>query len=163
MSDEQHNKYIAYAFAAHGAFQLLMGIFIGAMFFLFLNIDPSDGPPPAFLFFMFAFMFFFQALFAAPSFVATYALLKKKPWARVSGIVAAVLSAMNVPIGTVAAVYALWFFCGESWKSVYPETAMKGARSPLSIDPASEEHWGDYARQDDPAFVFRTPPPPDWR
>jgi len=162
MTDEQHNKYIAYAFAVHGAFQMLMVFFIGAMFWFISNVDPT-GPPPEFFFFMFAFMFFFQALFAAPSFIASYALLNKKPWARVAGIVAAAMSAMNVPVGTGAAVYALWFFCGENWKSVYPETAMQRRRDPLSITPASEQRWENYARDEEGAFVYRTPPPPDWR
>lgn len=162
MTDEQHNKYIAWAFAAHGGFQLLMGLLIGAMFLFIAAVDPT-GPPPEFFVFIFAFMFIFQALFAVPSFVATYALLNKKPWARVAGIVAAALSAMNVPVGTGAAVYSLWFFCGENWKSVYPETSTKSRRDPLSITPASNQQWEGYTREEDAAFVYRTPPPPDWR
>ncbi len=161
MTDEQHNKYIAYAFAAHGAFQMLMVLFVGAMFWAMTSLDPN-GPPPEFFFIMFGFMFFFYMLFAAPSFVASYALLKKRPWARVASIIAAALSAMNVPIGTGAAVYSLWFFCGENWKSVYPETAVKGGHVPR-IAPPVEHQWERYAREDDPAYVHRTPPPPDWR
>src|SRR5215204_5458763 len=152
MTDEQHNKYIAYAFAVHGAFQMLMVFFIGAMFWFISNVDPT-GPPPEFFFFMFAFMFFFQALFAAPSFIASYALLNKKPWARVAGIVAAAMSAMNVPVGTGAAVYALWFFCGENWKSVYPETAMQGHRNPPGITSASSQQWELYTEEEDAAFL----------
>lgn len=161
MTNEEHNKYIAYAFAAHGTFQMLMLFFVGAIFWLVAGADPT-APPAEFFFVMFAFMFFFYMLFAAPSFIASYALLKKKPWARIASIVAAALSAMNVPIGTGAAVYALWFFCGDQWKSVYPDTA--GQRhEPYRITDAPETKWEGYTRDEEGAYVYRTPPPPDWR
>lgn len=166
MTNEEHNKYIAYAFIAHGAFQLLMMLFMAAMFYLIFQIDDPSGPPPpppAFFALMFGFLFVFQMLFAAPSFIASYAILKRKPWARIAGIIAAALSAMNVPVGTAAAVYSLWFFCGEQWKTVYPETAEKGRVDPLRITPAAETKWDGYTRDEEGAFVYRTPPPPDWR
>lgn len=167
MTDEQHNKYIAYAFIAHGAFQFLMIFFMAAMFYLiFPPFDDPSGPPPpppAFFVLIFGFMFVFQMLFAAPSFIASYGLLKRKPWARIASIVAAALSAMNVPIGTAAAVYSLWFFCGEQWKSVYAETSEKDRLDPLRITPAPETKWEGYTKEEEGAFVYRTPPPPDWR
>jgi hypothetical protein len=166
MSNEEHNKYIAFAFIAHGAFQLLMMLFMAAMVWAVFQFDDPSGPPPpppAFFLVVFGFMFVFQALFAAPSFIASYALLKKKPWARIAGIVAAAVSAMNVPIGTAAAVYSLWFFCGEQWKSIYPETAEKNRIDPLSITAAPDASWDGYTRDEEGAYVYRTPPPPDWR
>lgn len=66
-------------------------------------------------------MFLFQAMFAVPAFVAAFALFKKRPWARTASIVAAALAAMNVPVGTLACVYAFWFFLGENWKNVYQQ------------------------------------------
>ncbi len=161
MTNEEHNRYIAWAFAAHGSFQLLMAFFMAVMiFFMFRPGDPY-GPPPEFFLVMFGFVVFFQMLFAAPSFVASYALFKRKPWARVASIVAAALSAMNVPVGTAAAVYALWFFCGDEWKSVYPETA--SANDPRQITAAPNARWEGYTKDEEGAFVHRTPPPPDWR
>ncbi|MBK9155894.1 MAG: hypothetical protein IPM25_17075 [Chloracidobacterium sp.] len=90
-------------------------------------------------------------------------MLKKKPWARVAAIVAAALSAMNVPIGTAATVYSLWFFCGEQWKDVYPETASGVRRDPLSITPGREDRWESGVGEEEGANIYRTPPPPDWR
>lgn len=163
MTNEEHNRYIAWAFIAHGAFQLFMALFMAMMiFFMFPGGDPY-APPPAFFFVMFGFIFVFQMLFAAPSFVASYALFKRKPWARIAGIVAAALSAMNVPIGTAAAVYSLWFFCGEQWKSVYPDVAAKGRGELPQIGDVPEEKWEGYTRDEAGAYVYRTPPPPDWR
>ena len=133
MTSEEHNKYIAYSFLAHGSFQLLMLMLIGVMFyFIFSNpMRPGDpGLPPGFFAIFFTIMFAIQAIFAAPSFVAAYALLKRKHWARIASIVAGVMAGMHVPIGTAACVYALWFFFGENWKSVYVETAER--RKPIA-------------------------------
>jgi hypothetical protein len=166
VTNEEHNRYIAFAFIAHGAFQLLMGLFMAAMVYLITQFDDPSGPPPpppAFFFIVFGFMFVFQMLFAAPSFIASYALLKRKPWARIASIIAAALSAMNVPVGTAAAVYSLWFFCGEQWKSVYPETAERDRVDPLRITPAPETKWEGYTKDEEGEYVYRTPPPPDWR
>lgn len=82
MADEQHNKYVAYSFIAHGAFQLFF-MLLFAVFFLtfFISIPSRPGEPaPPFAFFgaAFGFMIVFQAIFTAPSFVAAYALLKRK-------------------------------------------------------------------------------------
>src|SRR4051812_20872207 len=105
MTDEEHNKYIAFAFAAYGAFQVLMLVFIGLMFTFILSIGNQPGrpgPPLAFFGIFFTAMIIFQMIFTAPSFIASYALLKKKSWARMAAIVAGVLSAMSVPVGTAA-------------------------------------------------------------
>lgn len=165
MTDEQHNRYIAYAFIAHGSFQLLMGLLVGLFFYLAVMFDDPSGPPappPAFFAFIFAFMFLFQMLFAVPSFVASYGMLKQKPWARIAGIIAAALSAMNVPVGTAAAVYSLWFFCGEQWKSVYPQST-GGPRTQDTTAALNASAWEDLARDRDAAHTYSTPPPPDWR
>lgn len=166
MTNEEHNKYIAWAFIANGAFQFLI---LGLMFVFFaaiFSIDPPNGdpgPPIAFFAVFFAIMFIFHLVFNAPSFVAAYAILKRKPWARIAGIVAAAMSAMNVPLGTLAAVYSLWFFCGDQWKEIYPETAGAGRVNPLSITAPPETKWEGYTTDEEGAYVYRTPPPPDWR
>lgn len=162
MTNEEHNKYIAYAFIAHGVFQTLMTLFIAAIWAVILPID-DPGPPPAFFIILFGFLFVFQMIFAAPSFIASYALLKRKPWARIAAIVAAAMSAMNAPVGTAAAVYSLWFFCGEQWKLVYPETAAKGQEDHPELREAAEQEPENYTREEEGAYVYRTPPPPDWR
>lgn len=163
MTNEDHNKYIAFSFIGHGVFQLLMGGFIGLMVTLMIQFDDRGAqPPPAFFYAFFGMMFFIQAMFAAPAFVAAYALLKRKPWARVASIVAAALSAMSMPVGTAAAVYSLWFFCGDQWKSVYPDVAAKGREEfPKLSHP--ESGWEAFTKDEEGAYVHRTPPPPDWR
>lgn len=167
MTDEQHNRYIAWSFLAHAGFQLLMLIMIVAIFsvFLFVPIEPGKpGPPPkAFFGVMIAFMTVFQLLFAAPSMIAAYGLLKRKSWARIASIVAAVISAMNVPIGTAACVYSLWFFLGENWKSVYPEKACETRQPPSQIAYGTESQRAAYEAEANTEKTFDAYNPPDWR
>lgn len=164
MTDEQHNKYIAFTFIANGGFQLLMLLFMAVMFYFILAIGPpgQPGPPMALFGVFFAVMFVIQMVFAAPSFVAAYALLRRKPWARIASIIAAILAAMHVPIGTAAAVYALWFFFGDQWKSVYPQEPADNSSDQRQI-PYGESRWDGHVMNKEGEVVYRHQDPPDWR
>lgn len=167
MTDEEHNKYIAYSFLAHGAFQILMTLFIGLIFLLMFSIDPPPGQPgpPAEIFgIMFAVMFLFQFVFTAPAFVAAYALLKRRPWARLASIIAGVIAAMSVPVGTAACVYSMWFFFSDRWKSVYEPGRRYATPENWQIDEGTEPDAQDFKtsqNERDAAFQYREPP--DWR
>lgn len=165
MTNEEHNKYIAWAFLANGIFQSAMLLFVfGLMFFIFAVQPPGGGDfPVGFFAIIFGFAAIINLILLSPNFIAAYGLLKKKSWARIASIVAAALSAMNVPLGTLAAVYALWFFCGDQWKSVYPEVAAKGLAEHPQILADQENKWEGYVKDEEGAYVYRTPPPPDWR
>lgn len=45
---------------------------------------------------------------ALPGLVTGWGLLKLRPWARILGIVLAVISLLNFPIGTAIGIYGLW-------------------------------------------------------
>jgi hypothetical protein len=47
-------------------------------------------------------------LLSLPGLVTGWGLLKLRPWARIVGIVLAVIGLVNFPIGTAVGVYALW-------------------------------------------------------
>jgi hypothetical protein len=168
MTNEQHNKYLGVAFLAHGGLQLLIMLLMVIMFGGFMMLIPNQPgrsePPRAFFLVVIGFVALVQSIFAAPSFVAAYALLKRKSWARLSVIIAAVLSAMNVPIGTAVCVYALWFFFGENWKEVYqPALAHPGgARSQLP-GQADAPAWSVNQSHEPSKDYAPPPPPPDWR
>ncbi len=164
MTNEEHNKYIGWAFLANGIFQVTIVLFMFLFLFAFFAAAPPGGDLPAgFLATVFGFAMIINLVFLSPNFIAAYALLNRKPWARIAGIVAAAMSAMNVPLGTLAAVYSLWFFCGDQWKTVYPETAEGERVDPLRITPPSNTRWDGYTKDEEGAYVYRTPPPPDWR
>ena len=168
MTNEQHNRYISWAFLGHGAFQVFMGLLMMAFMSIFFFI-PDDGrggaPPTAFLAAMGAFIFVFQGAMAAPAFIAAYGLRKKRSWARTASIVAAVLAAMNVPIGTAACVYALWFFLGDNWKEIYPEVAFaKDERTrTFHLTHDRETRWTGYHQNEKGEISFHPVNPPDWR
>lgn len=166
MTNEQHNKYIGWSFLAHGAFQLLMTLMIGLIFFFIFTIPDQPGqpgPPPEFFGLIFGFMLVFQMLFVVPSLVAAYAVFKRKKWARIVSIVAGVLGAMNVPIGTAACVYSLWFFLGENWKSIYGDGAVETGRDPRVISRGEEARWSGYQTNEQGEVTYRPVEPPDWR
>lgn len=169
MTNEQHNRYLSWAFIGHGAFQTLMGLLFVAFFgmFFFIPDQPGPGgpPPPAFMAIMFAFVFVFQVAFAIPSFVAAYGLRKKKHWARIASIVAGVVSAMNVPIGTATCVYSMWFFLGDNWKEVYPDVAFKSSEREQTLKLAHdrEARWTGYQTNEKGETTFAPVNPPDWR
>ena len=166
MTNEEHNKYISWVFLAHAGFQMLMLLIMVAMFSTFFFIpDPGRGGPPprAFFGFMIGFMSFFYLLFTIPSLVAAYALRKKKPWARIAAIVAGAVGAMNVPVGTAACVYAMWFFLGENWKEVYPEQAGP-TTPPKELPEFDHAKWeGGFTTDEQGRAVFTKAEPPDWR
>ncbi len=160
MTNEDHNKYLAWAFIGHGIFQLFITVLMLAMIIIaFSRPDPS-GPPPEFLLMILGFVFTFQTLFVAPSFVAAFALLKRKSWARVASIVAGVASAMNVPFGTLACVYSLWYFLGENWKDVYQQSP---GPAPRHLVQDQEARWTGYHTNEQGEIIFHPVDPPNWR
>lgn len=165
MTNEQHNRYIAYTFLGHGAFQIFMLLVMAAFFFFAFSIPDQPGqpePPMAFLGFIFGFVALIYFFFTAPSLVPAYALLKKKSWARVAAIVAGVMASMSVPVGTAACVYSLWFFLGDNWKEIYTERPGSIAL-PIQIDADGESRWTGYQTDEKGEPVFRAVEPPDWR
>ena len=90
MTNEQHNRYIGYAFLANAGFYLLIMAFVAVMFLIIGTLPPGNdpGPPPFFLAIMFGFMALIYGMFALPSVIAGYGVLKHKSWARTASIVA---------------------------------------------------------------------------
>jgi ABC-type polysaccharide/polyol phosphate export permease len=142
---------------------LLMGLWFYFIFSTFPSRPGEPAPPMEFFGFFFAFMFIFQLIFTAPSFIAAYALLKKKSWARITSIIAGVLSAMSVPVGTAACVYAFWFFFGDNWKTVYAEgePVHDGYREHLQL--MESQPWSNIETDEVKFGERRQTSPPDWR
>jgi len=164
MTSEDHNKYIGFCFLAYAGFQFLMLFLMAAWFYFVFRgfpAPPGDpGPPIEFFGFIFAFMAIFQLIFTAPAAIASYAVFKRKPWARMASIVASVFASMSMPIGTGACVYALWFFLGDRWKEVYEPPVSSKQFAPIELseaaswDPADDQRIRDHQYQ---------PKPGDWR
>ena len=106
-SFHQHITIVAWINIIGGAIFAVIGIFI---FMFFAGIGMASGDPEALgiLAIIGSVASMFLLVAGLPGLVAGYAILKRKSWARVLGIVVAVLNLFNVPIGTALGVYALW-------------------------------------------------------
>jgi hypothetical protein len=113
----QHIQTLGILWCVYGAYRAAAGIF--AVLFLmgvatpaFLGGMGSRGLP--FLPFapvmggLAAVAGVFILLSSCLAFATGYGLLTRKPWGRVLGIVAAVLSLIKIPIGTALGIYTLW-------------------------------------------------------
>jgi hypothetical protein len=157
MTSTDHNKIIGILHLVYGGLSVLMMILTGAFLvgvFGFAMADDPKGPPGAFIGFMIAFMFIMYVVLAIPSFLAGYALLKRRKTAKVLGIIAGVVAAMSFPFGTALCVYTLWFLFGEHGREIYEKPAYSLPPAPPVFTTARAEREYQYV-----------PPrrPPDWR
>jgi len=91
-----------------------------------------------------------------PLFVAAYALLKRKRWAKTAGIVAGVFAAAQMPVGTAVCVYTFWFLFSEPGRSLYD-------RSTKTL-PGGSPDWNRVNQQRSPEGEYApTTSPPNWR
>jgi hypothetical protein len=115
---------------------------------------------------MFAFMIIYSLIFFAPSIIAGYAMLKRKPWARMASIVAAVMEVMSFPLGTPVGIYSFWFMFSEVGKSLYDTSVTSTGARPYALHDAPPKPASDWNAQ---ASFGRereyAPPaqPPVWR
>jgi hypothetical protein len=160
MTPQEHNKYVGIAHLIYAAFHVLMMfvsfIFMGLMFGTMFGRAPQTGapPPPAFIGLIFGLIAVFNILTTIPSLVAGYALLKRKPWAKIAGIVGGVLAAMSFPIGTAVAVYTFWFLFSDPGKQLY-------GRQNQELPPLPPKEWE--LRGSDSVEKPRSASMPDWR
>lgn len=68
----------------------------------------------------------YMILIAAPLVVTGIGLLKFQPWARWSGIAVDGLNIMNVPVGTILGMYALWVLMSEEVEPLFDEKPYNG-------------------------------------
>ena len=64
----------------------------------------------------------FLVAVSLPGLIAGIGLLKRRPWARILGIIVAVLSLVNIPIGTIVGVYGLWVLFSSETEQILSES-----------------------------------------
>lgn len=158
MTPEEHNKYLGITHIAYGGLHILLMLVVGVIVFamMSLNAGRSDAPPAAFMTVLMVFVVGINVLLAVPSFIAGYAFLKRKRWAKVAGIVAAVLSALRIPFGTVVAIYTFWFLFSAPGKVLYDNMAQ-------ALPPAPPADWNEVERTQGRKTYVPPASPPDWR
>jgi hypothetical protein len=65
-----------------------------------------------------ALVIFLLAL-SLPGFIVGIGLLKLAPWARIAGIVLAIIHLINIPFGTVMGIYALWVLFSQDTERLF--------------------------------------------
>jgi hypothetical protein len=163
MTPQDHNKVIGIMHLIWGGMNALTMLILVPIFLVFIGFLGSapDAPPGlGLLFGLLGLFFLFLALFVAlPSFIAGYAMLKRKSWAKVAGIVSACLCALSFPVGTALCVYTFWFLFSEGQNFYSPPDA---AYWRGSLRDANSFDW-QTRRETDARQKDYTPPPPDWR
>lgn len=165
MTPQDHNKVIGIMHLLWGGFNALMmllfvPIFLGMI--PLIGTDPHAPPEVKALFGFFALLMFVLALvFGTPPIIAGYAMLKRRSWAKLAGVISACLTALSFPIGTALCVYTLWFLFGEG-ENFYRAPGVAAWRG--SLKDAGTFDW-EARRASDARQKDYTPPPqpPDWR
>ncbi|CAN5667156.1 hypothetical protein BH18ACI4_BH18ACI4_19560 [soil metagenome] len=152
MTPTSHNKIIGILHLAYGGLTLLL--LIGVSVFMLTMMGVSAQPIPAGLAIMLILMVAINLVLSTTLFLAGYALLKRKRWAKTMGIIAAMAAGLSFPLGTGLCVYTLWFLFGESGRFLYHKAAY--------ALPAAGGSWTRARRELEPEYI---PPsaPPDWR
>ena len=107
-----HVKVIAILYLVFGAFGLLGALFSGLIFGAlasFVGVSGEPGAPggAAALGLFATILTILFVVLSLPAVLCGIGLLKFRPWARILGIVLAVIALLKVPIGTIFGVYAL--------------------------------------------------------
>jgi hypothetical protein len=63
-------------------------------------------------------------LFALPGLITGWGLLKLRPWARIVGIVLAVISLIIFPIGTAVGIYGLWVLLTKDTERLFQDASL---------------------------------------
>ena len=161
MTPTGHNRTLGLLHLLYGVF--CIGLIIVVTFLISGTIDAmavtrtqGDAVPVATLAVLIVGGVFISLVLITPSFIAGYALLKRKQWARRIGIVAGVLAGLTFPFGTLLCVYTLWFLFGEKGKFLYHKAAYA-----LPPEPEPRRRLKKLLRASEPYVPPTTPP--DWR
>jgi len=160
MTPTSHNRILGILHLAYGGLTVLLMIAISIFMLTIMGViatnNNSGQPIPVGIFaLVMVFVVAINLLLVTPSFLAGYALLKRKRWAKTMGIIAAMVAGLSFPLGTALCVYTLWFLFGESGRFLYHKAAY--------ALPPGDAAWARMAsREPERAYV---PPsaPPDWR
>ena len=152
MTPEEHNSWLARAHLAYGTLSvLLFGVVIAWVFREGFR-DPMDV---IFTVVGISVVLLGNLVFIAPSFVAGWALLKRKRWAKMAAIVAGATAAMYFPFGPAVTIYTYWFLFGKAGRALYDKPGY-ASTSELSPGTAPNANQIDHTK-------FESRFTPNWR
>ena len=159
MTPTGHNRILGILHLVNGAFNVLTMIAVLFVLLTMMGIAATDNRiepiPIGMLALVMVFVVAISLVLVTPSFLAGYALLKRKRWAKTMGIIAAIVAGLSFPLGTALCVYTLWFLFGEKGSFLYHKAA-------YALTPGDASWARTTNRELEREYV---PPsePPDWR
>ena len=121
---DMHVRVLGWLYIVSNAILLLLGL-TGLIFLTGLGYVSGDLDSVTVLGFIGGVGFIFFAVLALPGMLAGYGLLKRTSWSRVLALVVAILSLINVPVGTAIGIYTFWVVLQEDAADYFvsPNTA----------------------------------------
>lgn len=124
-----HVKVLAWLNLAFGAAGVAIGFLIlagGAVLAEIVeNVAYESGVPVVAIHVIAIIIVSVVVVFSLPCLILGYGLLNLRPWARILGIVLAALNLLNVPLGTIVSLYALWVLLKPETEALFrAQTAM---------------------------------------
>jgi hypothetical protein len=65
----------------------------------------------------------FLLVLSIPGFIVGIGLLKRRPWARIAGIVLSIIGMTAIPVGTVLGIYGLWVLLSKETERLFQANA----------------------------------------
>ena len=132
MTPEKHNRYLALVHLVFASVNIL--VIAGGIVTIFWQGALGFAREEMIIDFIgIAVVSFMYLVCTVPSLVATWALIKRRQWAKTAAIVAAVGATMNFPLGPVVTAYTFWFLFNAPGKALY-------GKQPQAL-PSARTNW----------------------
>lgn len=124
---ENHVKAVGIINIVLGALGVLTGLMLVMVFGGIGMVIGTHSPDPdarvalPILGLIGAVVFVVMLVISVPMIIAGWGIIRRRPWARILGIVLAVLQLLNVPVGTAAGVYGLWVLLNERTAQLFQQ------------------------------------------
>ena len=108
----EHVKILGWLYIVANAIFLVIGFFV---FTLLTGIGVAAGDPDAVavLGIVGTSVGLLLAALSLPGMIAGYGLLTRKAWGRILALIVGIINLVNIPVGTVIGLYALWVLMQE--------------------------------------------------
>jgi hypothetical protein len=169
MTPQDHNKVIGIMHLIWGGFNALVMLILVPFIIAIGALGASDpGAPPgiaAIFGIIGVFILILTLVLCLPPILAGYAMLKRKRWAKVWGIIAACVESLSMPFGTALCVYTLWFLFGPGQNFHGGGEAFAPQDWRGSLHGGSAYDWEAQRTSQSSRPREYVPPrqPPDWR
>jgi hypothetical protein len=121
---QTHVKVVAVIFIMFGACGLILAMFSSLLFSVLGGIVGMSGDANApvgvaVLGLAGIALTIVLLCYSIPGIVCGWALLTRRPWARILGIILAAIGLINYPFGTIFGIYALWVLFNKETEQIF--------------------------------------------